>query len=265
MVDLELHMEDDVMSHINLDSFFSDLPEAGDVIGVCSSTNASSSSPDSGLSWFDEIENILMKDDEDGGVVSGGIRADSSQEFCDRFLADVLVDSPGDGSAEIANESGDKEEPGSSDDDWVEVPKFRVSDPQRVCDVCCVRLVSVQPYLMDQVGSLKLEKAIPDAILRQAKGFAIITVVKVGMMVTYNIGTCLMVARREDGSWSPPSAISSCGIGWGAQAGGELTDFIIVLRTTKAVKTFGGTAHFSVGAGLSAAVGPIGRAAEADV
>jgi len=49
------------------------------------------------------------------------------------------------------------------------------------------------------------------------------------------------------------------------QAGGELTDFVMVLRTTEAVKTFGGTAHFSVGAGLSAAVGPIGRAAEADV
>lgn len=30
--------------------------------------------------------------------------------------------------------------------------KFRVSDPQRVCDVCCVRLQSVQPYLMNQVS-----------------------------------------------------------------------------------------------------------------
>ena len=31
-------------------------------------------------------------------------------------------------------------------------PKFRSADPQRVCDVCCVRLESVQPYLMDQVS-----------------------------------------------------------------------------------------------------------------
>ncbi|XP_062161534.1 uncharacterized protein LOC133868618 [Alnus glutinosa] len=185
--------------------------------------------------------------------------------------------------------------------------KFRVGDPQRVCDVCCVRLDSVQPYLMDQVShaaqspthdltdlstlrswvnfpwgqSMEYEiykaantiqaynkvpeKKIPDAILRQAKGLAIITVVKVGMMVTYNIGTGLVVARREDGSWSPPSAISTFGAGWGAQAGGELTDFIIVLRTTDAVKTFSGNIHLSVGAGLSAAVGIVGRAAEADV
>lgn len=189
--------------------------------------------------------------------------------------------------------------------------KFRVGDPQRVCDVCYVRLESVQPYLMNQVshaaqlpthdltdlstlrswlnfpwgqsmeyeiykatntirgynqvGSLRHERSIPDAILRQAKGLAILTVMKVGVMVTYNIGTGLVIARREDGSWSPPSAVSSFGVGWGAQAGGEFTDYIIVLRSVEAVKTFSGDAHLSVGAGLSAAVGIVGRTAEADV
>lgn len=67
------------------------------------------------------------------------------------------------------------------------------------------------------MGILKPEEAIPDTILKQAKGLAIITVVKVGMMVTYKVGTGLVVARRSDGSWSPPSAISTCGIGYGAQ------------------------------------------------
>lgn len=189
--------------------------------------------------------------------------------------------------------------------------KFRLGDLQRVCDVCCVRLESIQPYLMDQVsrasqlpthdltdlstlrswlnfpwgqsmeyeiykaaniirgyskvGLLRPEKSIPDAILKQAKGLAILTVAKVGVMVTYNIGTGLVVARREDGSWSPPSAISSLGLGWGPQAGGEFTDYIIVLRTTDAIKTFSGNAHVSVGAGVSAAAGIVGRAAEADV
>ncbi|XP_068658936.1 uncharacterized protein [Aristolochia californica] len=189
--------------------------------------------------------------------------------------------------------------------------KFRIGDPQRVCDVCCVRLESVQPYLMDQVsraaqvpthdltdlttlrswvnfpwgqtmeyeiykatntvrgynkvGSIRPERSIPDAVLREAKGLAILTVVKVGVMVTYKIGTGLVVARREDGSWSPPSAISSFGVGWGPQGGGELTDFMIVLRTIDAVRTFSGNLHFSVGAGFSAAAGIIGRAAEADM
>lgn len=117
----------------------------------------------------------------------------------------------------------------------------------------------------NKVGSLKQERRIPEYILRGAQGLAILTVAKVGVVVTYNIGTGLVVARREDGSWSPPSAISSFGIGWGAQAGGELTDFIIVLRTRDAVKTFGGEAHLSIGAGLSAAMGVVGRTAEADL
>lgn len=44
-----------------------------------------------------------------------------------------------------------------------------------------------------------------------------------------------------------------------------MIDFIIVLRTYDAVRTFCHDAHFSVGAGLSAAVGIIGRTAEADL
>ncbi|KAH9314352.1 hypothetical protein KI387_022979 [Taxus chinensis] len=189
--------------------------------------------------------------------------------------------------------------------------KFRTNDPQRVCDVCWVRLESVQGLLEKQVshaaqeaihdvtdlstlrswvnipwgqsmeneiykatnalrdfvkiGSLRPERSIPDAILRRAKGLALLTVAKVGIMVTYKVGTGLVIARKEDGSWSPPSAISSIGVGWGVQAGGEVTDFVIVLRTEEAVKTFSGNFHFSIGAGLNAAAGPIGRVLEADL
>jgi len=82
------------------------------------------------------------------------------------------------------------------------------------------------------VGGLKPEKSIPDTILRQAKGLAIVTVVKVGMMVTYKLGTGLVVARRVDGSWSPPSAISTCGIGYGAQVIQAFQVFFLHGRTS---------------------------------
>lgn len=49
------------------------------------------------------------------------------------------------------------------------------------------------------------------------------------------------------------------------QIGGELMDFIIVLHDSKAVKTFCSRMHFSLGAGCSAAAGPVGRVVEADV
>ncbi|XP_068663265.1 uncharacterized protein [Aristolochia californica] len=116
-----------------------------------------------------------------------------------------------------------------------------------------------------QVARLNPERSIPLAVLKGAKGLAILTVAKAGVVLTYKMGTGLVVARRSDGSWSAPSAILSLGLGWGAQIGGELTDFIIVLHDSKAVKTFCSRMHFSLGAGLSAAAGPVGRVVEADL
>ncbi|KAG8080855.1 hypothetical protein GUJ93_ZPchr0007g4814 [Zizania palustris] len=116
-----------------------------------------------------------------------------------------------------------------------------------------------------QIARINPEKSIPHAVLSGASGLAILTVVKAGALLTYKLGTGLVVARRSDGSWSPPSAIVSAGLGWGAQVGGELMDFIIVLHGPEAVMTFSSRMHFSFGAGLSAAAGPIGRVLEADV
>lgn len=49
------------------------------------------------------------------------------------------------------------------------------------------------------------------------------TVAKAGVLVTYKIGTGLVIARRADGTWSAPSAIVSVGLGWGAQVTWILT------------------------------------------
>ncbi|KAK7347923.1 hypothetical protein VNO80_22466 [Phaseolus coccineus] len=116
-----------------------------------------------------------------------------------------------------------------------------------------------------QVAKSNPEKSIPLTVLKSAKGLAILTVAKAGALVSYKLGTGLVVSRRTDGSWSAPSAIFSLGLGWGAQIGGELMDFIVVLRDMKAVKTFCSRMHFSLGAGCSAAAGPVGRVLEADI
>ncbi|PKU62298.1 hypothetical protein MA16_Dca028983 [Dendrobium catenatum] len=42
-------------------------------------------------------------------------------------------------------------------------------------------------------------------------------------------------------------------------------DFIAVLHDSETVKTFCSQMHFSLGAGISAAAGPIGRVLEADL
>ena len=68
-----------------------------------------------------------------------------------------------------------------------------------------------------QVARINPEKSIPHAVLSGASGLAILTVAKAGAILTYKLGTGLVVARRSDGSWSAPSAILSAGFGWGAQ------------------------------------------------
>lgn len=53
------------------------------------------------------------------------------------------------------------------------------------------------------------------------------------------------------------------GMGVGGQVGAELTDFIMVLNTTSAVKTFMDHGSITLGGNVSVAAGPIGRNAEA--
>ncbi|KAK3825130.1 MAG: hypothetical protein J3Q66DRAFT_327008 [Benniella sp.] len=111
--------------------------------------------------------------------------------------------------------------------------------------------------------SLGIDNIIPQDILSNAKGLAIFTVVKAGFLFSGRAGTGIVVARLEDGSWSAPSAIGTGGMGLGGQIGAEITDFVIVLNTQAAVKSFCKGGNATLGGSLSVAAGPIGRTAEA--
>ncbi|KAI7899983.1 uncharacterized protein BX663DRAFT_576088 [Cokeromyces recurvatus] len=108
-----------------------------------------------------------------------------------------------------------------------------------------------------------LDIVIPSTILDKAQGLAIFTVLKAGFLFSGRVGSGLVVARLPDGSWSAPSAIITGGMGAGGQIGAELTDFVLVLNTKEAVKTFSHFGNITLGGNVSIAAGPIGRNAEA--
>src|SRR5690242_15074656 len=81
------------------------------------------------------------------------------------------------------------------------------------------------------------EKGIPPAVLRAARGLAILTVTKAGFIGSIRGGTGVVIARTAKG-WSGPSAIGTAGVGAGFQAGAEVTEFVIVLNTPAAVEAF---------------------------
>ena len=108
------------------------------------------------------------------------------------------------------------------------------------------------------------ESTIPPAVMRAARGLAILTVTKAGFIGSVRGGTGVVVARTQNG-WSGPSAIGTGGLGVGFQAGAEVAELVIVLNTLEAVNAFAQGGNVTLGGALSVAAGPVGRTAEAGV
>jgi len=103
-----------------------------------------------------------------------------------------------------------------------------------------------------------LDNVIPKDVFSNAKGLAIFTVVKAGFFWSGRVGSGLVVAKLPDGSWSSPSLINIGGVGFGAQLGADVTDFVIVLNHEDAVKAFSRGENLTLGGNLSVSAGPVG-------
>ncbi|KAL3935170.1 MAG: hypothetical protein SGBAC_009258 [Bacillariaceae sp.] len=108
---------------------------------------------------------------------------------------------------------------------------------------------------------------IPARLLQQAKGIAVVTVMKGGFgLAGMEFGTGLAVARIGNDQWSAPCAIGVAGVSWGALVGAQICDHVFLLMTDAAVEhMFSDTDHFQLGLDVGVAIGPLGRALEADV
>jgi lipid-binding SYLF domain-containing protein len=105
------------------------------------------------------------------------------------------------------------------------------------------------------------EHQVPRAVLRDARGLAIMRVVKVGFVFS---GEGVVIARTGNG-WSGPSFIGTGSAGWGLQIGAQVTDFVFVLNNRDAVRAFSRGGNVTLGGDVSAAAGPVGRDVQANV
>jgi SH3 domain-containing YSC84-like protein 1 len=129
---------------------------------------------------------------------------------------------------------------------------------------------SMQQTVADSTGIVRdfnriPEHAIPPRVLRDARGVAILRVLKGAFGVSGRLGQGVVLARLPGGGWSGPSAIATGGGGFGLQIGGEVTEFIIILNSKAAVDAFARGGNVQFGGALSVAAGPVGRTAEAGV
>ncbi|KAI8825313.1 uncharacterized protein EV422DRAFT_554064, partial [Fimicolochytrium jonesii] len=113
-------------------------------------------------------------------------------------------------------------------------------------------------------GTNQMDAAmIPSKVIANAKGIAVITILKAGFLWSGRAGSGIVVAKLPDGRWSAPSAIAAGGAGFGAQIGAQLTDCVFILNNEAAVKAFSHGGNLTFGGNMSVAAGPKGRSAEA--
>jgi lipid-binding SYLF domain-containing protein len=103
------------------------------------------------------------------------------------------------------------------------------------------------------------ENQIPPSLLRNAQAIAVIPgVIKIGFILAGNYGRGVLSVRDKYGYWTNPAFITLAGGSFGWQIGAESTDIILVFKSTRSVNDIT-AGKFTLGAGASVAIGPVGR------
>lgn len=103
----------------------------------------------------------------------------------------------------------------------------------------------------------RVVKKIPQKVIENAVGLAIFTTMRTGLWVSGSGGSGVLVARQEDGSWSPPSGILLHTAGLGFLVGVDIYDCVLVINNPKALEAFT-KIRATLGGEISAVAGPVG-------
>ena len=115
---------------------------------------------------------------------------------------------------------------------------------------------------------LKMPESLPRNLLQQARCVVVIpSQLKFAFLVGGSYGRGVMTCRRGPdfkGPWGPPSMIAVEGGSFGFQAGGQATDFVLMLMNSRAATAIL-SSKVKLGVDASASAGPVGRNANASV
>ena len=106
-------------------------------------------------------------------------------------------------------------------------------------------------------GKQRVLKKIPESVIKNAVGLAVFTTMRTGLWVSGAGGSGILVARKADGTWSPPSGILLHTAGLGFLVGVDVYDCVCVINTRKALESFTKT-RATLGGEVSAVAGPVG-------
>jgi lipid-binding SYLF domain-containing protein len=111
------------------------------------------------------------------------------------------------------------------------------------------------------------DKGIPHDLLNKAKCVIVVPSMKKGaFIVGASYGRGVMVCRSGEnfnGSWGAPAMFALEGGSFGFQAGGEATDYVILVMNEKGAKSVM-SSKVKLGGEASVAAGPVGRTSSAE-
>ncbi|KAL2065528.1 hypothetical protein VTL71DRAFT_3198 [Oculimacula yallundae] len=106
-------------------------------------------------------------------------------------------------------------------------------------------------------GKQRILKKIPEKVIQNAVGLAIFTTMRTGLWVSGAGGSGILIARKENGEWSPPSGIMLHTAGLGFLVGVDIYDCVVVINNRKALHAFT-KIRATIGGEISAVAGPVG-------
>ncbi|EME82990.1 uncharacterized protein MYCFIDRAFT_153688 [Pseudocercospora fijiensis CIRAD86] len=109
----------------------------------------------------------------------------------------------------------------------------------------------------------KVLQKIPEKVIRNAKGVAIFTTMRTGLWISGAGGSGVLIAKKPDGTWSPPSGIMLHTAGLGFLVGVDIYDCVVVINTEKALEAFT-KVRCTLGGEVSVVAGPVGAGAVLD-
>jgi len=106
---------------------------------------------------------------------------------------------------------------------------------------------------------------VPKAFFQTAVGIALISVVEVGLIFSGNVGSGIIMRKKDDGSWSPPTACGLAGLGFGFTIGASMKDLIIFIIDESTLEGIIANTGLKLGTQSELTIGPLGRTYQFDV
>ena len=111
--------------------------------------------------------------------------------------------------------------------------------------------------VLDEIMSTP-DKGIPDKIMDSARCVVVIpSEIRIAVGFGGRHGRGVATCRNTNG-WSAPAPVTITGGSWGLQIGGEAVDLVMMVMSERGVDDLL-SSKFKIGAGASAAAGPVGR------